>query len=379
MALADITFTSNTYAGEKLADILAPALLPKGGMADRGIVTVVPNCKDKKVLRKADIAVSLDDPSAVFSGAAGDVVLDETVLDLVKYEFQKELDLTGLITTWEAAQMRAGSLNDGEAPADFMQHLEMRMAAKLGNANESLYTKGKAGTSTATFTATYRGILANIEGGTGSVLSSTASVAGSAITIASNAVVTVASTADLKDGDTVTIIGANALTLVGGVAISGQSFQITVASGTTFTIGATTTGTATSTAFTAHFINQSNVIQALSTIKRLIPNAVKDDVRIMIPYNVAEAYELATANVATGSGSYYLDGKAMDFLGARLEVMPHWNDNEIAAWSPENVFLGVDVLGEDQEMRIVDMRETTNSDTVRIKCRIYISLNLMGV
>lgn len=367
MALSDITFSANTYAGEKLGEILSPALLPKDGMAERGLVTVVPNCKDKKVLRKADIPVSLDDPSATFSGASGDVDLDEAVLDLVKYEFHKELDLTSLYTTWESAQLQAGSLNDGNPPADFLEFIERRIAAKLGNANESLYAKGKAGTSEANFTASYSGILALAEASSDTIKKPTQHVDGSAISIADPGVVTVSSTSDLNDGDYVTIIGANAATLVGGSAISGQSFQITVLSGTTFSIGSETTGTATSSAFEVHFVNESNVISTLGTVKRYIPNAIRNEAKILVPYNVAHAFELAIAAGSTGLAPY-MGAKELDYLGDMINVMPHWNVNELAVWDPANVFLGVDVMGEDQEMRILDMRERTNEDTIRIKC-----------
>jgi hypothetical protein len=72
---------------------------------------------------------------------------------------------------------------------------------------------------------------------------------GSAITVANPGVATVASTAGLTTGQVITITANTGATLVGGLTIVGQSFTITVINGTTFSIGAETTGAA-STAFT---------------------------------------------------------------------------------------------------------------------------------
>lgn len=72
---------------------------------------------------------------------------------------------------------------------------------------------------------------------------------GTAITLASPGVATVTSTASLETGNKVTITANTGATLVGGLTIVGQTFTITVINATTFSIGAETTGTA-STAFT---------------------------------------------------------------------------------------------------------------------------------
>lgn len=72
---------------------------------------------------------------------------------------------------------------------------------------------------------------------------------GSAITLANPGVATVASTASLTTGQTITITANTGATLVGGLTIVGQTFTITVINGTTFSIGAQTTGAA-STGFT---------------------------------------------------------------------------------------------------------------------------------
>jgi len=369
MALADINLVSNTYAGDKLAGIISDALLPKNGLAERGLVTVLDNVKKKRVVRKLDIDVELADPSADFSGATGDLGMDETVLDLVKYEFHKDLDLNALYTTWEAAELRAGSLNDGEPPADFMEWIENAIATKLGIANSKLYTLGKAGTSEATFTASYAGILANIEAASASNLLSAnyGEQTISGITTADPGVVTVGSTSDLNDGDFVTLVGTDGNQQYDGATIEGQSFQISVLSSTTFSLGVEITGATPATEGFAQFINEGNVITHMSNVYRQIPEAVRPMAKILVPQHVSWAYKLATAAPATGSGAYYVGDRTLDFLGNALEEMNHWTPNNIAVWDPANVFLGVDVLGEDSMLRILDMRDKTNEDKIRIK------------
>lgn len=109
---------------------------------------------------------------------------------------------------------------------------------KVGGLNKRIYLGLVGDLDTVTFGAN------NVNSITGMTFKAPASGSGSAISLANPGVATVASTADLETGMVITITANTGATLVGGNTIVGQSFTITVINGTTFSIGAQTTGTA---------------------------------------------------------------------------------------------------------------------------------------
>ena len=109
---------------------------------------------------------------------------------------------------------------------------------KVGGLNKRVYMGLVADLATVTFGAN------NANSITGITFNSPATGTGTAITLANPGVATVASTAGLTTGQTITITACTGATLVGGLTIVGQSFTITVINGTTFSIGAQTTGAA---------------------------------------------------------------------------------------------------------------------------------------
>jgi len=372
-----VNLIANTYAGQKLAGILSRALLPtdEGIVADN-LVTVVPNVKGPRKMRKADYSIELKNRSAAFVASGNDIDLDESVLNPVLMEMAEEFDLLALQTTWESDSLRAGTMQDGDATPEFMQWLENWIADNIALANMSLYTRGKAGTPAAVFTAAYDGIIARINGAAAStkIAANAGELALTGITSATPGVVTVASTATLSDGDIVTIVGADGNQTFGGTTINGQSFRILILNATTFSLlamdgsgNAAIAGATPATTGRVQFINRTNVISHLAKVYSFIPDQLYGKMRIVVPQHVAKAYWEASAAVATGSGTFYLDKKGLDFLGSALTPQKIWNPNTICVWDPANVFLGVDVLGEGSELTILPMKERTLDETIRVK------------
>jgi len=370
MAVADINFVANTYAGDALTSVISNALLMENGLADAGLVTLIPNVKGPKKMRKANLSVSLNDPTALFSGAAGDIDLDESVLNPVEMGFDKDYDLSTLADSWEVSAIQAGAANDGNGTPEFNAWLEKQITDQLAIASEKLYARGKANTPEALFTATYPGLTGRFEASASTIklASSVGALVASAISIATDGVVTVSSTTTLRDGDTVTILGANALTLVGGLPISGQSFQITIASSTTFTLGATTTGTATSANCTVQFINEVNVVSTLTKVVNRIPLAVRDSVNIVMGVAVGDAFEKACANSSLERS--VVGKRELDYLGRKLITRKHWNANTIAAFAKDNVFLGVDLASDANTFWMKNMQDVTGDEVIRIRAKM---------
>ena len=212
-----------------------------------------------------------------------------------------------------------------------------------------------------------------------------------ATAIDATGVVTVSSTATLADGDVVTITavtGTSKDTTNGGsgVAIQGQSYFIQIVSATTFKLvrnyneintrkAATFSGT--STAATVSYINASNVLSVLTSVYSQLDPADRsqDDFNLQIPLHVGYAYAQAQADKAVNVLNAFTDSKKMDYLGVPLQLMNHWQANTILGARASNLFLGVDLLGDESELSTVYMKPYTNDNVVRMKARMKAAVN----
>lgn len=390
--MAQFTFSNNTYAGSELAGFMASTLL-EADSVQRGLWTVIQDVKARKVILDVDDDVVLQNPSGVFNDQGTTATQTESYLDPVVYEFMKQEQWDKLIQSWEVAQVKSGSLADYEGVVDLRDFLVERYIEKLAIANERLYYLGKTNTLEATFTAAYAGLLPTVAAN-GSTYKLTlanlgttnaASIAATAISAAG--LVTVSSTAALKTGDVVTInavTGAIVDNLYG--AISGQSYFITVNSTTTFTLtrnynevnkrrAAAFTGTAT--AATVSFINVSNVLDVLAAVYAQLDYADRsqEDFNLQIPKHVGYAYAIAQANKATNVLNAFTLPKQMDYLGIPLQIMNHWQANTIMGARSSNLFLGVDLLSDDQTLKMVYLGDYTNDQVVKTRARMKSCVN----
>lgn len=370
-------FTGTTYAGEALAGYMAQSLLqPK--LVERGLITVVQNCKNKRVLRNLDDTIVFQNPTANFVGQTNTIVPTERYLDPVKYEVHKEYDFSTIVQDWESMNLKPGAMQDYDGTVELSDFLVSRVMERMAIANEKLYLLGKGATTEASFSASYTGLLPSMRADS-AVVKPKANVGQLTITgIANtNGVVTVASTATLRNGDVVTIVGANGDQVYGGASINGQSFTISVASATTFSLGVTLTGSTPATTGLAQFINESNVIDTLVSVEQQIGDALRlqPDLKIMVPMHVARAYRIASARPATGSGSYFQGERSLDFLGRVMEEMPYFEGNSILVARTSNLYLGVDLLGDASTIETVDMRKTTLDQVVRLKASMKSAVN----
>lgn len=381
--MGSIVYSPNTYAGEAYRDAIWPSIVPAHGLIDRGIVTPLPGIKKRTVLRNIDWTVEFQDPSCLFVDGANNIASGEKYIDPVKYEVMEQICFADVRTSWDAMKLKKGSLNDYVPPADLEAALLEYMSAKIAIMNEQLYIFGKAGVTEGlvTFSAAYPGEIARLIADSTVNKFNTAALGNtmalSAISIANPGVVTVVSTANLKTGDKVTITGANAATLVGGVTINGQSFVITVLSSTTFSLGKQTTGTATSAPGVVSFTNSSNIIATLTFVYNNIPEKIrnKGDIKILVPDSMARAYALSQGANATQGGSFYVGEKSLDFLGAKIEPMYYWPSDTIVVWSASNVFLGFDDEGDETNIRVTDMSKSTGDDVFRYKASMKTDIN----
>ena len=373
--MPNLTFNPNTYAGQAASGYISAALM-QARTLQNGLVKIYPNIKKKMAVRSLDQEVKFQDASCAFNHA-GTTTVGERYLSPKEMAVMYELCFADLRQSWEADLLNGGQGKE-QIPADLAQYLINEMQVKIALGIEKLMWQGKTG-SEFTFTEAYPGMLAllNADEDVKRLPANIGALAIQGITIAANAVVTVASTATLQTGDKVTITGANAATLVGGVAINGQTFTITVVNGTTFQLNATTTGTATGTAGNVQFVNQSNVVEVLTAVYNQVPESIKHaaDFKLLIPHHIADAYRLKQASVANGAGTWFTGEKVLNFLGISLEEMPCFNANTVVAARSSNLFFGTDLLADFNQIMVVDMRNTTADQKVRFRAQFASDVN----
>ena len=390
--MPQFTFTNNTYAGEALAGFMASTLL-EADSVKRGLLTVINDVKSRKVILDVDDDVVLQDPSGIFADQGTTALQNESYLDPVVYEFMKQEQWDKLVQSWEAQSLKPGAFMDYEGVVDLSDFMVQRYLTKIQIANERLYWLGKSATKEAAFSAGFTGLLPSISAASGvyKVGLSKSPTSMEATAIDATGLVTVDDTSTLSDGDVVTITevtGTSNDTTNGtpGMSIQGQSYFIQIASSTSFKLvrnyneintrlPATFTGT--STAATVSYINASNVLGVLSGVYSQLDPADRsqDDFNLQIPLHVGYAYAQAQANKAVNVLNAFTDAKQMDYLGMPLQLMNHWQANTILGARSSNLFLGVDLLGDESELSTVYMKPYTNDNVVRMKARMKAAVN----
>jgi hypothetical protein len=388
MGVTTLTYSPNTYAGELYKGLITPSIIPAQGLVSMGLVTPLPGIKKRTVLRTMDFAVEFQNPSCDFVGQTNTSTVAEKYIDPVKYEVMVEICYADVRTSWDAAQLKKGSLNDYVPPNDFEALILEVMQVKIGLMNEQLYVNGKTGVTTGTvsFSAAYLGLIGRLKADatvlkytTGSVgNASNSTMTGTAITLANPGVATVTSTANLRTGDKVTITANTGASLVGGVTIVGQTFTITVLTATTFSLNAQVTGAA-STGFTMMYFNASNILDVLTYVYNNVPLAVSSqpDFKIWISRNLANYYQTTQATVAAlgMAGANFVGEKPLDFLGSKLIVVDALPANTIIGARAGNIFLGFDDSGDEDYIRVTDMAKSTGDDKWRYKASMKTDIN----
>jgi len=392
--MASINLAQNTYAGILYAEYLTPAILAPKGLVDRGLVTGIESVKNKVTLRGVNRVIDFQTPNATFTAQAGDVELNEKQLEMVPYEVMDQIDAELLRTTWESEQQGRGSFEDYKLTPELYNFLLERIyVPRMAIGNEQLYILGKAGVNagevaTASFSATYAGLLPNIAADSDVRKLQLPESAKEAITgIASGAegaaTITIGSSNDVQVGDEITVIGANGNQLSGGVTINGQTFVVLAKNAGVLTVDKEITGGDPATSGSLFFVNPTNVLEVLQFVYMSIPQKIKKQIsntgngrtKIHCSSRIIDAYRVANGLVQGSGGRFTLDGyfaqdALIPFLDIDLVEMPYWEANTLVVWNPGNVFLGYDLLSDEVFARVLYLGDVTGDDVYRIKNRM---------
>ncbi len=126
-------------------------------------------------------------------------------------------------------------------------------------------------------------------------------------------------------------------------------------------------------------VTSSNVVAELGKVVDAIPSAVfgKEDLRLYISSNVARAYTRALGGFAANGvgGSGYEDRGTNQVLGnlyfdgVQIVVSKGMADNTMIAAEKSNLFFGTGLLADTNEVRVIDMAETSGSQEIRVVMR----------
>jgi len=393
--MAEIIYPNgNTYGGKLYAELMTPAMLAPAGIVNRGLVTGIETIKNKEILRGVNRVIEFQEPSAKFVAQTGDIDLSQKALEMKAYEVMDEIDAVDLRLSWESEQQKPGSFEDYKLTPELYNFLLSEVyAPKMAIGNEQLYILGKAGVNagevaTATFSAAYVGLLPLAIADAAvrkTALPPTARVAitGVASGAANAATVTVANADNIIVGDRVTLTGTNGNQTIGGTTIAGQTVTVIAINALVLTIEEAVTGAAAATEGFGWYVNQTNIMGVITSIYMSVPQKVKKQVsktgngrtKIFLSDRMADAYRVANGLIQGNGGdftlvSYFEQDSIFKYLDFDVVAMPHWADNTAAVWNPGNVFLGVDLLSDEVNARVLFLGDVTGDDVYRVKNRM---------
>lgn len=123
-------------------------------------------------------------------------------------------------------------------------------------------------------------------------------------------------------------------------------------------------------------ITEANVVAELTKMFKTIPVLVRraSDFKWVVSQNIADAYALAL-----GAGNYLQQlttgDKPLNFNGIALEVCDGISDNTMSAYSVENIWFATATESDFNDLRMIDMRETTGDKTVRFSLTFSADVN----
>ena len=388
--------TTQTYAGTEFVGVLAEEVLAPyiatGKTIERGLARTLFNIQTRQQIPKMDVDITFQDLITASGAFNPTGAYTRNLIDLnpTPIKVEMEYNATQVLNQWESAKTPS-NWQGIQWASPYEQKATELTGQKISQALEQLWWRGKdSSASKFTFTGAFPGVIGSAlaSSDTNKAIASNSSLVATAITTAG--VVTVGSTANLRNGDVVTLkaITASGVT-IDGLAAVGQEFSVRILSSTTFRIvnyntGAAVVLSAAATAATFGFINETNVANALTDALSLLPSVIAgnfNDLRIVVAPHVMRAYKKSQA-IATAlqSGSTNLrqrpefaDPYMDDVLNYTLVSIDNMHPNAIIAYLPENAIWGSNLGSGDPALVSRYMFPITMDQTVRVNASFSIA------
>ena len=127
-------------------------------------------------------------------------------------------------------------------------------------------------------------------------------------------------------------------------------------------------------------VTAANVITELGKVVDAIPTSVygKEDLYIYVSQSIARAYVRALggfgasglgANGVNNAGTTWYNGGDLAFDGVKLFVCSGMPDNDMVAAQKSNLYFGTGLMGDHNEVKLIDMADLDGSQNVRVVMR----------
>jgi hypothetical protein len=125
-------------------------------------------------------------------------------------------------------------------------------------------------------------------------------------------------------------------------------------------------------------LSTSNILTELDKVYAALPSGVrkkgKDALVFFCSYKAAALYEM---NLQAQGMNTSATGGVMSVYGIELKPVGGLsNDNRIVLGARDNFYLGTDLMADMNELKLIDMRETTGDDAVRFIMKMKIDVTI---
>ena len=133
-------------------------------------------------------------------------------------------------------------------------------------------------------------------------------------------------------------------------------------------------------------VDAANVIAQMGLVVDQIPSALygKEDLHLYVSQNVARAYVRALGGFganglgAAGTnsmGTQWWNNGSLSFDGVKVFVAQGMNDNSMFAAEKSNIYFGTSLVGNMNEVKLLDMSDLDGSQNCRVICRFSGTVN----
>lgn len=119
---------------------------------------------------------------------------------------------------------------------------------------------------------------------------------------------------------------------------------------------------------TATTLTASNIFAEINKVYEKIPFTIRNRGKVVIFVSNAAAsfYKEAIAAINPLGGTYNAGDYTLNYLGIKLVIAPGMTANQMFACEPLNIGFGTDLIGDYNEVKLLDLEATTGEPKVRV-------------
>lgn len=124
-------------------------------------------------------------------------------------------------------------------------------------------------------------------------------------------------------------------------------------------------------------VTTANVLAQMQAVYEAAPTAVLSqgsDLRFYVSRNVATAYQYAAA--IGNTLAYITEALPLTYLGIPVVICDGMSDNTMVFTSKWNLIYAFDAMGDKDELRAINMKETTGDATLRVRADLKIGFQI---